>query len=114
MQRGEYAKADHWPKHLLVSYQWEDTREFDVDTGLYLVFTFGLIVSIIVGSRVVLQYKTQLAELLDAVVPEELVGPYGYAQPAVGYASNVPMPSVPIPAPGMAGWGTAMAGPKRD
>ena len=40
--RAEYVNASHWPKHLLVQYDWQDLEPIHAQAGLYVLFIAGL------------------------------------------------------------------------
>ena len=39
--RAEFTNASHWPKHLLLQYDWEDLEPIHAQAGLYVLFTAG-------------------------------------------------------------------------
>ncbi|TXG58957.1 hypothetical protein EZV62_016786 [Acer yangbiense] len=39
--RQQFWDAQHWPKHILVRYTWEEQSEIDVSTGFYFLFGSG-------------------------------------------------------------------------
>ena len=39
--RAEYHNTSHWPKHLLLQYDWQDLEPIHAQAGLYVLFIGG-------------------------------------------------------------------------
>eukprot|EP00243_Klebsormidium_subtile_P009042 TRINITY_DN4415_c0_g1_i2.p1 TRINITY_DN4415_c0_g1~~TRINITY_DN4415_c0_g1_i2.p1 ORF type:complete len:224 (+),score=35.90 TRINITY_DN4415_c0_g1_i2:260-931(+) len=48
----EYSKPDHWPKHVMVRYTWREKSDVDVNTGLLVLFTTGIVLSFVAAIQI--------------------------------------------------------------
>ncbi|XP_020585563.1 uncharacterized protein LOC110028162 isoform X2 [Phalaenopsis equestris] len=61
---------EHWPKHILVRYTWEEKSEIDVSAGFYVLFGSGLLLSFILAIYVLQSSQEKLARFVKETVAE--------------------------------------------
>ncbi|KAF8397122.1 hypothetical protein HHK36_016029 [Tetracentron sinense] len=61
---------EHWPKHVLVRYTWEEQSEIDVAAGFYVLFGSGLMLSFILGIYILQSSQEKLARFVMETVAE--------------------------------------------
>ncbi|KAL9238939.1 hypothetical protein vseg_013305 [Gypsophila vaccaria] len=59
-----------WPKHILVRNTWEERSEIDVNSGFYVLFGSGLVLSFILSIYVLQSSKEKLARFVRETVAE--------------------------------------------
>ncbi|KAJ4822479.1 hypothetical protein Tsubulata_011631 [Turnera subulata] len=77
--RKQFWDPQHWPKHVLVRYTWEEQSEIDVTSGFYVLFGSGLLLSFILSIYVLQSSRDKLARFVQETVVESSI-------PAVGVA----------------------------
>ncbi|XP_058075832.1 uncharacterized protein LOC131224329 [Magnolia sinica] len=65
---------EHWPKHVLVRYTWEEQSEIDVAGGFYVLFGSGLLLSFILAIYVLQSSQDKLARFVREIVAESSRG----------------------------------------
>ncbi|KAJ6803881.1 uncharacterized protein M6B38_187975 [Iris pallida] len=71
--------VEHWPKHVLVRYTWEEQSEIDVSGGFYVLFGSGLLLSFILAIYVLQSSQDKLARFVRETVVDSSV-PGGVAK----------------------------------
>ncbi|CAM8887018.1 unnamed protein product [Rhodiola kirilowii] len=66
----QFWNAEHWPKHVLVRYTWEEQSEIDVATGFYVLFGSGLLMSFILSIYVLQSSQEKLTKFVIETVAE--------------------------------------------
>lgn len=70
-----YWDVQRWPKHILVQYQWEEKSSIDVETGLYVLFGSGFLLTLITALHILQSSKEKLARFVkETVVSSTLPG----------------------------------------
>ncbi|PKA66867.1 hypothetical protein AXF42_Ash003524 [Apostasia shenzhenica] len=70
---------DHWPKHVLVRYTWEENSEIDVSGGFYVLFGSALLLSFVLAVYVLQSSQDKLARFVRETVSDSSV-PGGVAK----------------------------------
>uniref|UniRef100_A0A7C9CW09 Uncharacterized protein n=1 Tax=Opuntia streptacantha TaxID=393608 RepID=A0A7C9CW09_OPUST len=68
--RKQFWDPQHWPKHVLIRYTWEEQSEIDVTSGFYVLFGSGLLLSFILAIYVLQSSKEKLARFVRETVAE--------------------------------------------
>lgn len=68
--RKQFWDPQHWPKHVLIRYTWEERSEIDVTSGFYVLFGSGLLLSFILSIYVLQSSKEKLARFVRETVAE--------------------------------------------
>ncbi|XP_038903796.1 uncharacterized protein LOC120090293 isoform X1 [Benincasa hispida] len=76
----EFWDQQHWPKHILVRYTWEEQSEIDVVSGLYVLFGSGLTLSFILSIFILQSSKDKLARFVRETVVESSIPDVGVAK----------------------------------
>lgn len=71
--RKHFWDPEHWPKHILVRYTWEERSEIDVSGGFYVLFGSGLLLSFILAIYVLQSSQEKLARFVKETVAESSV-----------------------------------------
>ncbi|XP_058075299.1 uncharacterized protein LOC131223807 isoform X1 [Magnolia sinica] len=71
---------EHWPKHVLVRYTWEEQSEIDVAGGFYVLFGSGLLLSFILAIYVLQSSQDKLARFVRETVAESSIPGGGVAK----------------------------------
>ncbi|KAL8141038.1 hypothetical protein V2J09_007059 [Rumex salicifolius] len=66
----QFWDPEHWPKHVLVRYTWEEQSEIDVASGFYVLFGSGLMLSFILSIYVLQSSKDKIARFVQETVAE--------------------------------------------
>uniref|UniRef100_A0A7N0V1R1 Uncharacterized protein n=1 Tax=Kalanchoe fedtschenkoi TaxID=63787 RepID=A0A7N0V1R1_KALFE len=70
----QFWDAEHWPKHVLVRYTWEEQSEIDVATGFYVLFGSGLLMSFILSIYILQSSQEKLTRfVMEAVADSSIV-----------------------------------------
>ncbi|KAK8556543.1 hypothetical protein V6N13_064566 [Hibiscus sabdariffa] len=72
--RKQFWDPQHWPKHVLVRYTWEEQSEIDVTSGFYALFGSGLMLSFILSIYILQSSRDKLAKFVMETVVESGVG----------------------------------------
>ena len=73
----EFGNESHWPKHVLVRYQWTEEVEVDATAGAYVLLGFGVIVASIASSSALLSHQAKLGSFFREIVREDEDGGAG-------------------------------------
>ncbi|KGN58700.1 uncharacterized protein LOC101203220 [Cucumis sativus] len=76
----QFWDQQHWPKHILVRYTWEEQSEIDVTSGLYVLFGSGLTLSFILSVYILQSSKDKLARFVRETVVESSIPGVGVAK----------------------------------
>ncbi|XP_008442331.1 uncharacterized protein LOC103486235 isoform X1 [Cucumis melo] len=76
----QFWDQQHWPKHILVRYTWEEQSEIDVTSGLYVLFGSGLTLSFILSIYILQSSKDKLARFVRETVVESSIPGVGVAK----------------------------------
>lgn len=68
--RKQFWDPQHWPKHVLVRYTWEERSEIDVSSGFFVLFGSGLLLSFILSIYVLQSSKEKIARFMRETVAE--------------------------------------------
>ncbi|KAG0500904.1 hypothetical protein HPP92_000976 [Vanilla planifolia] len=68
--RKHFWDPEHWPKHVLVRYTWEEISEIDVSGGFYVLFGSGLLFSFILAIYVLQSSQEKLARFVRETVSD--------------------------------------------
>ncbi|CAN6469780.1 unnamed protein product [Victoria cruziana] len=71
--RKQFWDPEHWPKHVLVRYTWEEKSEIDVAGGFYVLFASGLVLSFILAIYVLQSSQDKLARFVKETIAESSV-----------------------------------------
>ncbi|OMO94530.1 hypothetical protein CCACVL1_05937 [Corchorus capsularis] len=78
--RNQFWDPQHWPKHVLVRYTWEEQSEIDVASGFYILFGSGLMLSFILSIYILQSSKEKLARFVRETVAESSAPGVGVAK----------------------------------
>ncbi|XVF37423.1 hypothetical protein REPUB_Repub20aG0006600 [Reevesia pubescens] len=78
--RKQFWDPQHWPKHVLVRYTWEEKSEIDVTSGFYVLFGSGLMLSFILSIYILQSSKDKLARFVMETVAESSAPGVGVAK----------------------------------
>ncbi|XP_034695039.1 uncharacterized protein LOC117921290 [Vitis riparia] len=78
--RTQFWNPEHWPKHVLVRYTWEEQSEIDVTSGFYVLFGSGLVMSVILSIYVLQSSRDKLARFVRETVAEGSMSGGGVAK----------------------------------
>ncbi|CAN1231332.1 hypothetical protein LINGRAPRIM_LOCUS1540 [Linum grandiflorum] len=78
--RKQFWDPQHWPKHVLVRYSWEQHSDIDVTAGFYVLFGSGLMMSFILSVYILQSSKEKLTRLVRETVAEGGVPSGGIAK----------------------------------
>ncbi|XP_062094712.1 uncharacterized protein LOC133800700 [Humulus lupulus] len=78
--RQQFWDAQHWPKHVLVRYTWEEQSEIDVTSGFYVLFGSGLTLSFILSMYILQSSRDKLARFVKETVAENNMPAGGIAK----------------------------------
>ncbi|RXH81982.1 hypothetical protein DVH24_036323 [Malus domestica] len=78
--RKQFWDAQHWPKHVLVRYTWEEQSEIDVTSGFYVLFGSGLMLSFILSIYILQSSRDKLARFVRERVAESNMPAGGVAK----------------------------------
>ncbi|CAK9323407.1 unnamed protein product [Citrullus colocynthis] len=76
----QFWDQQHWPKHILVRYTWEEQSDIDVTSGLYVLFGSGLTLSFILSIYILQSSKDKLARFVRETVVESSIPGVGVAK----------------------------------
>ncbi|CAL1400416.1 unnamed protein product [Linum trigynum] len=68
--RKQFWDPQHWPKHVLVRYTWEEHSDIDVAAGFYVLFGSGLMMSFILSIYILQSSRDKLARFVRETVGE--------------------------------------------
>ncbi|CAI0423860.1 unnamed protein product [Linum tenue] len=68
--RKQFWDPQHWPKHVLVRYTWEEHSDIDVTAGFYVLFGSGLTMSFILSIYILQSSRDKLARFVRETVGE--------------------------------------------
>ncbi|GLU17867.1 hypothetical protein SLE2022_342170 [Rubroshorea leprosula] len=68
--RNQFWDPQHWPKHVLVRYTWEEQSEIDVTSGFYVLFGSGLMLSFILSIYILQSSRDKFARFVMETVAE--------------------------------------------
>ncbi|KAJ8753816.1 hypothetical protein K2173_000070 [Erythroxylum novogranatense] len=71
--RQQFWDAQHWPKHILARYTWEEQSEIDVTSGFYVLFGSGLLMSLILSIYVLQSSRDKIARFVRETVVESSI-----------------------------------------
>ncbi|GAB4833182.1 hypothetical protein Ancab_031426 [Ancistrocladus abbreviatus] len=69
----QFWDPQHWPKHVLVTYTWEERSEIDVTSGFYVLFGSGLLLSFILSVYVLQSSRDKIARFVRETVAESSI-----------------------------------------
>ncbi|KDP22775.1 hypothetical protein JCGZ_00362 [Jatropha curcas] len=78
--RKQFWDPQHWPKHVLVRYTWEEQSEIDVSSGFYVLFGSGLMLSLILSIYILQSSRDKLASFVRETVSESNMPAGGVAK----------------------------------
>ncbi|KAB2008858.1 hypothetical protein ES319_D10G127700v1 [Gossypium barbadense] len=78
--RKQFWDPQHWPKHVLVRYTWEEQLEIDVTSGFYVLFGSGLMLSFILSIYILQSSRDKLARFVMETVAESSAPGVGVAK----------------------------------
>ncbi|XP_031264606.1 uncharacterized protein LOC116122943 [Pistacia vera] len=78
--RKQFWDPQHWPKHVLVRYTWEEKSEIDVASGFYFLFGSGLMLSFILSIYILQSSRDKLARFVRETVAESSIPGVGVAK----------------------------------
>ncbi|KAK8519409.1 hypothetical protein V6N13_133331 [Hibiscus sabdariffa] len=78
--RKQFWDPQHWPKHVLVRYTWEEQSEIDVTSGFYVLFGSGLMLSFILSIYILQSSRDKLAKFVMETVVESSAPGVGVAK----------------------------------
>ncbi|KAK1562896.1 hypothetical protein Q3G72_018673 [Acer saccharum] len=71
--RQQFWEPQHWPKHILVRYTWEEQSEIDVSSGFYFLFGSALALSFILSIYILESSRDKFARFVRETVAESSV-----------------------------------------
>ncbi|KAK8558270.1 hypothetical protein V6N13_038743 [Hibiscus sabdariffa] len=78
--RKQFWDPQHWPKHVLARYTWEEQSEIDVTSGFYVLFGSGLMLSFILSIYILQSSRDKLAKFVMETVVESSAPGVGVAK----------------------------------
>ncbi|GER44288.1 mitochondrial transcription termination factorfamily protein [Striga asiatica] len=78
--RKQFWDQQHWPKHILVRYTWEEQSEIDVTSGFYVLFGWGMILSFILAMYILQSSRDKIARFVKETVAESSMPAGGVAK----------------------------------
>ncbi|XP_065853458.1 uncharacterized protein [Euphorbia lathyris] len=78
--RKQFWDPQHWPKHVLVRYTWEEQSEIDVAAGFYVLFGSGLLLSFILSIYILQSSRDKLARFVRETVVDTNIPAGGVAK----------------------------------
>ncbi|KAL8517072.1 hypothetical protein ACS0TY_015344 [Phlomoides rotata] len=78
--RKQFWDQQHWPKHILIRYTWEEKSEIDVASGFYVLFGSGLMLSFILSIYVLQSSRDKLARFVKETVADSSMPAGGVAK----------------------------------
>ncbi|XWS09497.1 hypothetical protein CRYUN_Cryun40dG0089600 [Craigia yunnanensis] len=78
--RKQFWDPQHWPKHVLVRYTWEEQSDIDVTSGFYILFGSGLALSFILSIYILQSSRDKLARFVKETVAESSAPGVGVAK----------------------------------
>ncbi|OAY41624.1 uncharacterized protein LOC110623791 isoform X2 [Manihot esculenta] len=78
--RKQFWDPQHWPKHVLVRYTWEEQSDIDVTSGFYVLFGSGLMLSFILSIYILQSSRDKLARFVMETVAESNIPAGGVAK----------------------------------
>ncbi|XP_021624506.1 uncharacterized protein LOC110623791 isoform X1 [Manihot esculenta] len=82
--RKQFWDPQHWPKHVLVRYTWEEQSDIDVTSGFYVLFgsvvNTGLMLSFILSIYILQSSRDKLARFVMETVAESNIPAGGVAK----------------------------------
>ncbi|KAL2899925.1 L-ribulose-5-phosphate 4-epimerase AraD [Bienertia sinuspersici] len=69
--RKQFWDPQHWPKHVLVRYTWEERSEIDVSSGFFVLFGSGLLLSVILSIYILQSSKEKIARFMRETVADD-------------------------------------------
>lgn len=78
--RQHFWDPQHWPKHVLVRYTWDERSEIDVSGGFYVLFGSGLVLSFILAIYVLQSSRDKIERFVRETVQESSVPGVGIAK----------------------------------
>ncbi|CAL5335271.1 unnamed protein product [Camellia sinensis] len=76
----QFWDPQHWPKHVLVRYTWEEQSEVDVASGFYVLFGSGLLMTFILSIYILQSSRDKFARFVMETVAESSMPPGGVAK----------------------------------
>ncbi|XP_059641139.1 uncharacterized protein LOC132283233 [Cornus florida] len=70
----------HWPKHVLVRYTWEEQSDIDVASGFYVLFGSGLVLSFVLSIYILQSSRDKLARFMRETIAESSIPAGGVAK----------------------------------
>ncbi|KMT06562.1 hypothetical protein BVRB_7g157340 [Beta vulgaris subsp. vulgaris] len=68
--RKQFWDPQHWPKHVLVRYTWEERSEIDVNSGFLFLFGSGLLLSVTLSIYILQSSKEKIARFVRETVAD--------------------------------------------
>lgn len=68
--RKQFWDPQHWPKHVLARYTWEEQSEIDVASGFYVLFGSGVVLSFILAVYTLQSSRDKLEKFVRETVAE--------------------------------------------
>ncbi|MCO5563684.1 hypothetical protein L7F22_017331 [Adiantum nelumboides] len=70
-----YWDVHKWPKQILIQYQWEKQASVDLETGLYVLFGSGFVLTLVTALHILQSSKEKVARFVkETVVSNTLPG----------------------------------------
>eukprot|EP00891_Asterochloris_glomerata_P007610 jgi/Astpho2/7610/e_gw1.00115.120.1_t len=67
----EFRNSTHWPKHLLVRYQWVNVSPVEALKGLYVVSGAGILASMVIILSVIFTYQEKLQQFMAEIAGDD-------------------------------------------
>ncbi|XP_057474803.1 uncharacterized protein LOC130762909 [Actinidia eriantha] len=78
--RKQFWDPEHWPKHVLARYTWEEQSEIDVTSGFYVLFGSGLLMTFILSIYILQSSQDKLTRFVMETVAETSMSAGGVAK----------------------------------
>lgn len=78
--RQQFWDPQHWPKHVLVRYTWEEQSDIDVTSGFYVLFGSGLMLCFILSIYILQSSRDKFARFVRETVVESSTPSDGVAK----------------------------------
>eukprot|EP00252_Welwitschia_mirabilis_P027621 TRINITY_DN9518_c0_g1_i1.p1 TRINITY_DN9518_c0_g1~~TRINITY_DN9518_c0_g1_i1.p1 ORF type:complete len:245 (+),score=32.10 TRINITY_DN9518_c0_g1_i1:52-786(+) len=72
--RKEFWDPQHWPKHIIVRYFWEEVSEVDISAGFYTLFGSGFVLTLVLMIYILQSSKEKVARFVRENVVETSMG----------------------------------------
>ncbi|KAM7263504.1 hypothetical protein ACFE04_001187 [Oxalis oulophora] len=76
----QFWDPQHWPKHVLVRYTWEEQSEIDVASGFYVLFGSGLLMSFVLSIYILQSSREKISRFVMETVADSSMPAGGVAK----------------------------------